>query len=160
MDKSVLDIVASIENGDFEGAMTSILKTEPKKQPKVLAKAINLFNLKMFELQKKLDEANEQLAFHEQIEDTYANSFIDTICMSISDAHTALKASTLYNVDWFRSLEFSKPTKISFAQRLVDAVQVYNPTYPSSLWTNITKGVPAALNAITFSTDPRKIEEE
>jgi hypothetical protein len=151
MEKTVLDIVASIEKNDFANAIR-LLDTSQEK-PLVLAKAIDLLSLKMYEMTNQIEMLRNQVAIRESLEDKYAQSFIETICMSINSPVAALTAATLYSSAWFSELEFSTPVKISFAQRLIDTVAVYNKSYVSDLWRNVVAGKPEALRAIEFNVD-------
>jgi hypothetical protein len=160
MDPQVLDLVASIESGNFDLAIANLLEAKPEKRSRVLAETVDMLNIKHFETTRQLEEANRQLAMREQLEDYFSSAFINNVVMSIGDPSTALRAGTLYSTSWFQSLEFSLVVKIQFAQRLIDAVSRFNPSYVPGLWTNVVKGVPGSLDAIAFTTEPRTIEEE
>jgi len=160
MDPQVLELVASIESGNYELAVANLLDAKPEKRSKVLAETVDMLNIRHFETRRQLEEANNQLAMREQLEDYYANSFINNVVMSIQDNPTALRAATLYAAAWFRTLEFSLVVKIQFAQQLIDAVSRFNPSYVPGIWRNVVKGVPGALDAIAFNIEPSRVEEE
>ncbi|MDE1905092.1 MAG: hypothetical protein KGH75_01395 [Rhodospirillales bacterium] len=150
MDKDIFDIISSIEDGNYDRAMEIVDSKPVDTHRQVLAGALNLLDLKLFELKRQLEAAKEIAAHHEHVEDTYSSSFIDKVCSSIKDSSSALGASYLYNAPWFRDLEFSLPVKIGFAQRLIAAVSEFNPTFASDLWVNVANGIPDAISAISF----------
>ena len=153
MNKTVDQIVASIEAGDFEFAANEIVKTPAPERAKILAETIGFMDLKMFSLRQQLDEAQATVAKYQELEDAYAGPFIDAVCMSIKDAQSALQAGKLYGKVWFSDLEFSMPVKVAICRRLIDTVAPYNPTYVSGLWQNVVDAVPGALDAIQFNTN-------
>jgi hypothetical protein len=152
MDKTVLEIVASIEQGNFDQAVDTLIAAEPEKRSKVLADALGFMDLKMFSLRRQLNEAQSMIAKIQKEEDSYASAFIDTLCMSIKDHKSALEAGYIYGKKWFQTLEFSMPVKINICQRLIDTVAQYNPSYASQLWENAVNATPEALAAISFNT--------
>jgi hypothetical protein len=160
MDPQVLELVASIESGNFELAIASILDAKPEQRSTILAETVDMMNIRHYETVRQLEEANRQLAMREQLEDNFSSAFINNVVMSIGDPPAALRAATLYSTAWFQTLEFSLVVKIQFAQRLIEAVSRFNPSYVPGLWLNVVKGVPGALEAIAFTTEPRTIEEE
>ena len=76
--------------------------------------------------------------------------FIDQVVGHIFDGASAFNAQLIYNAAWFKNLPFSNHAKIQLAQRLIETVGKFNPSYVLPLWHNLVNTRMAALNLVTF----------
>jgi hypothetical protein len=145
-------LVQAIEQGSAEDALKLLdASSNAVERVSVLSAAISMLSLQQYDMKTQLEKLKNKLAAYEILEDSYATSFIDAVCNTINDLPSALRASSMYDKDWFADLEFSQSAKISFCQRLIETISVYNPSYVSTLWTNVVNGTSDALEAINFS---------
>jgi hypothetical protein len=118
-------------------------------RPEGIVSTTSKYSYREFLLEKELETLRRRIAFYEHEEDKEAEKFITSICASITDAPSALRASQVYYTkDWFSDLGFSLSKKIEFCRRLIDAVSIYNSSYASGLWKNVVSGTPEAIKAI------------
>lgn len=101
--------------------------------------------------QQIISDLQLRLAHFYSKEDSDFDTFLDILTSYIKDPISAMNAAQMYDVGWFRRLDFSTKAKIAMAQKLIDVVSRYNTSYCSTLWHSIVTYNPEILRLITVA---------